>query len=72
MMERRRDLNDALQEGLLRLGFHQPDFLPHFVSFEKFLRVKMQNAALKFLVPFPGIHRLEILFRLNSLNREPS
>ena len=40
-MKRRRDLNDALQKGLFRLGFHQPNLLPHFVSFEKFLRVKM-------------------------------
>jgi DNA/RNA-binding domain of Phe-tRNA-synthetase-like protein len=70
MMERRRDLNDALKKRLLRLCFQKPDFLPHFVCFEKFLRVKVRDAPLKLFLLVLGFHRAKIFSRLDFLTGE--
>jgi len=57
MMKRSGHLDEALEEGFVRLGFEEPDFLPYFVRFEKFAGVEVSNAALEFVGFFGGMHR---------------
>lgn len=49
VMERRRDLNQPLQERFLRFRRSEPQLLPHFVSFEEPARVEVTDAGLEFL-----------------------
>src|SRR5580693_7406534 len=55
-MKRRGHLNQALQEGLLRLRFNEPYLFPKFMSFEEFLRIEMRHPLFKFLFSLGGFH----------------
>lgn len=52
------NLNQALQESLLRLRFHEPDFFPEFVSFEEFSGVEVLQALFEFLFSLRRFHRV--------------
>jgi len=58
------DLDQALEERFLRLGFHQPDFLPYLVRLEEFARVEVFEPALKFVVFYCSFHRERLRFRI--------
>ena len=47
MMERRSDLDDALQEGLFRFRRTQPDFFPAFVRLEKTAAIELLDSLLE-------------------------
>ena len=64
MVESGGNLYQPLQEGFLRLGRAQPEFLPNLVGLEKPVRVEMREAAFKLLIFF---HRAPIQFPINFL-----
>ena len=57
VMKRRGDLDQALQERLLRLGFNEPYFFPEFMSLEEFLRIEMREPLFELLLLLGGFHR---------------
>ena len=64
MMKSCGNLYQPLQEGFIRLGRAQPEFLPNLVGLEKLARIEMRDAALKLLFFF---HRAPIQFPINFL-----
>jgi len=61
------DLDQALEERLLWLGFHQPDFLPYLMRLEKFARVEVFEPALKFVIFYRSFHRERLRFRIEFI-----
>jgi hypothetical protein len=62
MMKRGSNLNQPLKEGLLRLRFRQPKFLPHLMRLEKLVPVEECDAAPEF---FAFFHRALIQFSID-------
>ena len=67
MMKSGGDLDQALEERFLWLGFDQPYFLPDLVRLEKFARVEMFEAALKFVIFYRSFHRERLRFRIEFI-----